>query len=83
MRIDWEMRPDVLGLTFLSVSPGFTQMGSAEGTREEKMRACVESFLIGVVGVMVTHSWWPLVGPLAYAAFDQAWDRMYPDGGDE
>jgi len=67
--IGWEMDSGVLALSFISLSPGFTGNNSFTQTDEPK-RAITETLILGLLGVFVSRSYWPIVIPVAYLSYD-------------
>jgi hypothetical protein len=78
-KIDWKMTPVVLGLTFLSISPGISGANVDITTLDTptQIRGYVETLAIGVAATYLTKSWWPLVGPVAYTIFDNVWNNSH------
>lgn len=81
MKIDWKITPAVLGLTFLTISPGFSNdnAGSLLSRSGDPRKALMETTAICLGAVYVTKSWWPIVGPFAYLVYDQYYhDKHVP-----
>jgi hypothetical protein len=74
-RMGWKMDASVLPLTFITVNVGVSGMAAnAAGVpTETQLRGFVETVLIGAFAAHLSKSYWPLVGPLAYLAFDYVW----------
>lgn len=74
--MNWKLNPTVLGLMFLTVSPGISGISNdtRDKPRPDVLKAVTETFIIGSIGAYITRSWWPLAGPLGYLMFDAFWN---------
>lgn len=61
----------------LAISPGVSGLGSdkSDADPEDKVKALVETALIGMGAVLVTKSWVPLVLPFGYLIGSYLWDQ--------
>lgn len=69
----WKLDPAVLGLSFLAIAPGLGGDGTA--TAAYPKRAMVETAAVGIIGTLVSKSFWPLAAPILYMAYDYAWSK--------
>lgn len=75
--IDFRMGPDILALSFIAITPGFT--GSSDSSfsqTETQLKAMVETVVLGSIGVAVTKSWWPLIIPTGYLVYNYAYHTV-------
>lgn len=74
MKLTWQLNPGTLGLTFLTIAPGYSGKGrSPQLDATDRARALTETAIIGLSAAYVTKSWWPIAGPIAYLAADYLW----------
>lgn len=72
---DFHFNVDVLQLSMLSVSPGIASLGRdpTEMSRNDLTRIYAETAVFGVLGVIASDSWLPLLIPFTYIGFQALW----------
>ncbi len=76
--MNWHLNSEVIGLSLLTISPGFASSeASPIAANEAKARALTETAIIGFGAALVSKSYWPIVVPIFYLAFDYFWLQMH------
>jgi hypothetical protein len=71
--ISWKLDPAILGLAFLAIAPGVAGEGTATATFPK--RAMYETAAVGIIGTLVSKSWWPIAAPVLYLGYDFLWNK--------